>query len=226
MTDTPSFIPGLPTLRPDLLKQALTHRSLCVGQVSHEETNERLEFLGDAVLELVVSEHLYAKYPSVDEGTLTRYRSALVRTESLAFLARELDLAEHLRMNNAGEATLSDSILANTFEAIMGALYLSSGLQACFSFLREYMFPHSDEFIGQDDGKDAKTLLQEKVQAQGKPSPSYTTVKAEGPDHAKNFTIAVMVEGLPRVTGTGPSKQKAEQDAAQSMLANHFPDKA
>ncbi len=225
--ESTTLVPELAALPPNLLAQAFTHRSLCARDVTHCETNERLEFLGDAVLELAVSEYLFGEFPQLDEGTLTRYRSALVRTESLAHVAATLHLGEHLRMSvgeeqNGGEQ--STSTLANTFEAVIGALYLGAGYLAVKKFIHTHLLSHFDEFVTDQNAKDAKTLLQEKAQALGKPAPTYQTVQAEGPDHAKLFTVAVTVEALPAVTGRGASKQKAEQEAADRALKQYFSD--
>lgn len=206
----------LPTIAPTLLDLALTHRSMI--QISGQ-SNERLEFLGDAVLELLVSEFLYDAYPEEDEGALTRYRAALVRTETLGQLGRELELDSKIHVRDEQETTLSDSVIADTFEAFIGALYLDQGLPSCKQFLQTHLFPKLEVIVGDDDGKDAKTLLQEKVQALGQTAPAYRTVNEEGPDHAKIFTVEVSVpEHKPQI-GTGTSKQRAEQDAASKLLA-------
>ncbi len=222
-----TLVPELADLPASLLEQAFTHRSLCARDVEHCETNERLEFLGDAVVELGVSEYLFETFPKLDEGTLTRYRSAMVRTESLASMAVELQLGEHLLMS-VGEAQTggaqSVSTLANTFEAVIGALYLGKGYPAAKKFLRKYLVPHFSEFVSERDAKDPKTLLQEKVQALGKAAPTYDTVKAEGPDHAKTFTVSVQVEGWETLSGQGASKQKAQQAAAEQALKKYFSD--
>lgn len=227
MPDYSSLVPDLADLPPSLLEQAFTHRSLCARDVEHCETNERLEFLGDAVVELGVSEYLFEAFPKLDEGTLTRYRSAMVRTESLATLAQELHLGEQLQMS-VGEAqsggAQSVSTLANTFEAVVGALYLGKGYPAAKKFLHSYLVPHFQEFVADRDAKDPKTLLQEKVQSLGKSAPTYDTVKAEGPDHAKTFTVTVGVEGWEPLSGQGPSKQKAQQSAAEEALKKYFSD--
>jgi ribonuclease-3 len=215
----------LAAVRPELLELAFTHRSLCARELTHEQTNERLEFLGDAVVELVISEYLYNQYPHEDEGMLTRYRSALVRTESLALVARELHLDEFLRTTwrpAAGPESFPDSVLANTFEAVTGALYLDKGLPVVRTFLAENVLRHFATFVANTEAKDAKTLLQEKVQALGKPAPVYTTLKAEGPDHAKTFTIQVSVPDYEPQTGAGLSKQKAQQEAATHFLEQYF----
>lgn len=219
------LVPALADLPADLLERAFTHRSLCARDVEHCDTNERLEFLGDAVVELCISEYLFEAFPDLDEGTLTRYRSAMVRTESLAMIANELGLGSHLRMSIGEEQSggaQSISTLANTFEAVVGALYSGKGYQAAKDFINTYVVPHFSEFVSDRDAKDPKTLLQEKVQATGKPAPLYDTVEAVGPDHAKIFTVAVHIEGWQEVTGRGASKQKAQQEAAAHALKQYF----
>lgn len=222
-----SLPPELAHLSDSLREQAFTHRSLRARHLKREQTNERLEFLGDAVLELIVSEHLYQTFPHSDEGRLTRYRAALVRTESLAFVAQELHLGEYLQANlgedSPGEGQFP-SILADTFEAVLGALYLDSGYQACHQFVHKYLIPHQSEFISVLDAKDPKSLLQEKLQADGQTAPEYLVMKEEGPDHAKVFTVQVVFPGGEPVLGEGPSKQKAEQAAAEQALVRYFPD--
>lgn len=228
MTESDAFPllpPAVQALSVPLREQAFTHRSLCARHFTHAQTNERLEFLGDAVLELCISEYLYQHFPQLDEGTLTRYRSALVKTESLATVAAELHLGENLLMSSGEEQSggqFSASILANTFESVVGALYLDTGYQTAALFIHEYLIPHFDEFTAENDAKDAKTLLQETVQALGKPAPVYETIRAEGPDHAKIFTVEVNVPGVPSAQGEGLSKQKAQQAAAQALLKAHF----
>ncbi|MCD8484261.1 ribonuclease III [Candidatus Woesebacteria bacterium] len=219
------FPPELADLSESLRNRAFTHRSLRAQSVARHETNERLEFLGDAVLELVISEFLIAKYPKLDEGTLTRYRASLVRTESLATVARDLQLGEHLHlgtMEPIPAEDLSDSILADTCEAVIGAIHRDKGYAAAEAFIHKYLLPHLPEFITTVDAKDAKTLLQEKVQALGGEAPQYEIVEESGPDHDKIFTAAVVLPGYEPFTGKGASKQKAEQAAAAEALKQAF----
>lgn len=219
--------PELAQLTPALAKQAFAHRSLRAQSVAHYDTNERLEFLGDAVLELVVSDFLYATFPQYDEGTLTRYRAAIVRTESLAAATDRLGLQDHLHMNTGIDdmaSEISESVMADLFEAVIGALYLDAGYASTRSFIEQHLLTTIDETALQNSAKDPKTRLQEYVQAAGQETPVYAVVREVGPDHAKEFTSAVTVGlGEPgqikTFTGTGPSKQKAEQAAAQVALA-------
>lgn len=218
--------PFLRQLSDDIRQQAFTHRSRRAQEVAVHETNERLEFLGDAVLELCVSDYLIKAYPKHDEGSLTRYRAAIVRTESLAQVARELSLGDFLELSNQ-ETTLpddlSDSLLADTFEAVIGALYVDKGYEAANTFINEYLLTHLERFITNHDAKDPKTLLQERVQSEGLEAPTYSVVKEAGPDHDKVFTSAVHIDNnRADLTGTGPSKQKAEQAAAARALQTYF----
>lgn len=217
--------PELLTLSEEILQRAFTHRSLRAQSVARHQTNERLEFLGDAVLELVISEFLIVQYPKLDEGTLTRYRASLVRTESLATVSLQLYLGEHLRLSTLEPVPaedLSESILADTFEAVIGAIYRDQGYQSAEKFIHKYLLPHLPEFITTAEAKDAKTLLQEKMQALGEEAPEYEIVEATGPDHEKIFTSAVKLPGHQPFTGSGASKQKAEQAAALEALKQAF----
>lgn len=205
-----------------LLTTALTHRSALNESVSSAtESNERLEYLGDAVLELATSEFLYQNYPRDPEGKLSAYRSALVKTTTLAELARELDLGAQLYMSKgeeAGGGRDNEGLLANTVESIIGALYLDQGFGAVKDFLEKTLFPKFEKIHQKKLYRDSKSLLQETVQAQGLPTPSYEVVSEVGPDHDKEFTVQVLVNNQPTGQGTGKSKQTAEQDAARAAL--------
>ncbi len=206
-----------------LFDQALTHRSYCnehPGLVS----NERLEFLGDAVLSLVISHRLYQLFPDRAEGELTARRSVVVQTATLAAKAQALGLDQLLRLSRGeedGGGRSNPSLLANTFEAVLGALYLDQGLETCFEYLSQ-VFPDA-ELETSADFKDPKSLLQEKSQAAGWGTPTYNTVHAIGPDHAKKFTISVHVNNQEAGRGQGSSKQRAEAAAATAALANLWP---
>lgn len=215
----------LPSFRnPDLLMIALSHRSSLNEQSSgttSTESNERLEFLGDAVLELVTTQFLYDKLPSEPEGMLTAYRSALVKTTTLAEVARELGLGERLYMSKGEEATggrNNEGLLADVMEAVIGALYLDQGLEAVIEFLKVHLFVRFDEILAQRLYKDHKSMLQEVVQAQGLPTPAYEVIKEEGPDHEKEFTVQVLVNGQVKGSGLGKNKQQAQQQAAMAAL--------
>jgi ribonuclease-3 len=204
-----------------LLQEALTHRSFLNENKSLSGHNERLEFLGDAVLELAVSQYLFETFTQEPEGTLTAYRSSLVKTQSLASVAQNLALGQMLHMSKGEELSggrTNQSLLANTFEAVLGALYLDQGFEVCVTFLQTHLFPQLTTIIHQGSYRDHKSMLQEKVQAQGFPSPSYTVIKEEGPDHNKEFTVKVRVGDQDIVSGSGKSKQLAQQDAARQAL--------
>lgn len=204
-----------------LLQEALTHRSFLNENKSPSGHNERLEFLGDAVLELAVSQYLFEAFTQEPEGTLTAYRSALVKTQSLASVAQRLELGQMLHMSKGEELSggrTNQSLLANTFEAVLGALYLDQGFEVCVVFLQNHLFPQLATIIHQGSYRDHKSMLQEKVQAQGFPSPSYTVTKEEGPDHNKAFTVKVRVGKQDIASGMGKSKQLAQQDAARQAL--------
>lgn len=201
---------------PDLLDQALTHRS-CGAH-----NNERLEFLGDAILDFIVADLLFGGEPDAHEGRLTRLRAHLVRRETLALIARDVQLGETLRLG-PGELKSGgrdrDSILADAFEAVVGAIYLDGGISSCRSVLETLYHDRLARATGERGLKDPKTRLQETLQGQGRGLPQYSVLSLEGAPHEQRFTVACLVEGIPDpVTGFGPSRRKAEQDAATKAL--------
>lgn len=206
----------------DLLKQAFTHRSfLNENPEKGLKHNERLEFLGDAVLELIITEYLYKKYPEKNEGEMTSLRAALVNAVMLSEVANDIAAGDYLLLSK-GEAKDTGKarqyILANTFEALIGAIYLDQGYVATARFLEKFLFPKLDKII---EGKlwiDSKSLFQEKAQDFTGITPSYAVIKEEGPDHAKNFTVGVYLGEELIGQGEGSSKQEAEQDAARHGL--------
>ncbi len=203
-----------------LLETALTHRS-CLNQQGVTDSYERLEFLGDAILEMLISVYLYNKYPDKMEGYLTAARSATVRTESLSEVSTKHHLNDYIRMSKGEEATggrKNASILEDVIESLIGALYLDGGLEAAKSFFEAFILPNAKDIIALDRLKDPKSLLQEKVQSQGLTSPVYQTIGETGLDHNKTFDVAVFVEGKQLATGLGKNKQEAEQKAAQKAL--------
>ncbi len=205
----------------DLLRQAFIHRSFLNEAPEKMESNERLEFLGDSILSFVVSDHLYKAYPEFDEGILTNLRSLVVNTKSLAKKARELKLGDHLQLSKGEEESKgreNDSILANTFEAVIGALFLDQGIEAVKTFLFTNLIPDIAEYVEKRVFKDPKSLLQEHVQSKKQNSPVYKVHNEEGPAHAKQFTIGVYVENHLLGEGQGRSKQEAEEGAAQRAL--------
>lgn len=215
-----------PPISPKLLKEALTHRSYLNENHVLSHHNERLEFLGDAVLELAVSEFLFAKFPDHPEGDLTAYRAALVKTTSLAETAKLLAVGQDILMSKGEELSGgrdNQSLLANTFEALLGALYLDQGYAKVVTFLSQHLFPKLDQIIKNKTFKDYKSRLQEIVQSQGSPSPEYVVITESGPDHEKSFTVAVKIDGKINAQGKGKSKQAAQQRAAQAALENLNP---
>lgn len=206
-----------------LLEQALTHRSyLNENREESNGHNERLEFLGDAVLELATTDRLYRKYPSAPEGELTAYRAALVNTLSLASISEELGLNDYIRLSKGESRDVGRArqfILANAVEAIIGALYLDKGYSVAEKFVATYFYPKLDEIIEKRLWQDAKSLFQEKAQEKVSITPEYNVVSEEGPDHDKTFTIAAFLGDLEIARGTGLSKQEAEQSAARAGLA-------
>lgn len=207
-------------LDPQLVGLALTHRSWAYenGGVPH---NERLEFLGDAVLGVVVTEHLYRSYPELPEGRLAKLRSAVVNTHALAAVARGLDLGRAIRLGK-GETTTGgadkDSILADTTEALLGAIYLSAGRDAAARMVRRLIDPLVAEAADAGAGLDWKTSLQELCSALGLPGASYTH-EASGPDHDKRFTARAVIGDRVFPGSLGRSKKQAEQGAAEAAFA-------
>jgi ribonuclease-3 len=204
-----------------LLKRALTHRSYLNENPNTVEDNERLEFLGDAVLDFVVGAWVYHHCPEMAEGDLTRLRSALVRNEQLAAFARALDLGSGLRMGR-GEAVSGgrdrDGVLGSVFEAVVGALYLDSGLDAVERFMAPMLDSVRDRVIVRAEIYDPKSRFQEWAQSLRLGTPQYVTVSADGPDHAKVFEVEVRLKDQAYGKGSGPSKQIAAQAAAQNAL--------
>jgi len=209
-------------LNKDLLTTALTHRSALNEQTSTStQSNERMEFLGDAVLELITTKFLYDNHPEEQEGILTAYRSALVKTETLASVSLEIGLGEELFMSKGEEATggrTNIGILADSFEALLGAMYLDRGYDTASNFLVEHLFPKLKEIKEKKLYRDGKSLLQEVVQAKSLKAPQYEVLSEEGPDHDKEFTVAVFVDDKKIGEGRGRSKQVAQQDAARQAL--------
>jgi ribonuclease-3 len=205
-----------------LLQRALTHRSYLNENPDFPlEDNERLEFLGDAVLDFVTGEFLYHRFPEMREGGMTSLRAALVRMETLAHFAQKLNLGQHLLMGR-GEAESGGrerlSVLCATFEALVGAIYLDQGLEAVEGFVGGFIEPELERILEERLFKDAKSLLQELSQGQFQLTPFYRTVAESGPDHAKEFTVEVLIGSQVYGRGVGRSKQAAEQEAAKSAL--------
>lgn len=205
------------------LHQALIHRSYLNEHKSVGESNERLEFLGDSVLSLIVSTRLYNQFKAYPEGKLTNLRSALVRAKTLAAIAEKIDLGKFLLMSrgeeNSGGRT-NKSLLADTLEAVIGAIYLDQGLSSVEKFLERHLFPLIEKVEKDEALIDYKSLLQEVTQEKLKLSPTYKVVSEEGPDHNKIFTVSALVGTDELGLGQGRSKQDAEQDAAKHALEN------
>jgi ribonuclease III len=213
---------GVAFANKQLLTQAFTHRSYINEnrnmKLSH---NERLEFLGDAVLELVTTEFLYEKFPNKPEGDLTAIRAALVNTVTLAEVGTMLKFNDELMLSK-GEAKdigrARQAILANTFEAIVGAMYLDQGYEVARAFIAKVLLIRTDMIVDEGLWVDAKSKFQEKAQEHMSQTPAYDTVAEEGPDHDKQFLVGVFVGGVKIATGKGRSKQDAEQEAAREAL--------
>lgn len=207
---------------PSLLQQALVHRSYL-----HENpdfalpSNERLEFLGDSLLGLVIAEKLYTEFPNLPEGGMTKLRAALVRKETLARLAGSLGLGGYLYMGRGEEYSggrTKQSILAGAFEALVGAVLVDRGFAACRGLVLRLFEGEMGRAVEERLAADYKSRLQEVVQARHHIAPSYRTIKAVGPDHAKEFTVEVEVDGEIVGSGRGRSKRQAESEAARAAL--------
>lgn len=204
-----------------LLHHAFYHRSY-LNEARHiHESNERLEFLGDAVLSFLTSEFLYKTYPEFPEGILTNIRSGLVKTKSLAEAAASLELGSLLFLSHGEEDSggrQNASLLADCFEAFLGAIYLDQGILTSKTFLETYLFPKAQDIVENKSYIDFKSLFQEIVQQTSKISPVYRVSKSEGPDHDKTFWIEVLVGETVMGSGIGKSKQEGEQQAAANAL--------
>jgi len=214
-------------IEPSLLELAFTHRSFAYESAS-KETNERLEFLGDSVLGLIVTEELYKRYPEFDESRLSPLRSGVVNMRALADIARELDLGKYIRLGKGEEVTGGrdkNSLLADALEALIGAIYLQFGFEVCTQIVRKLITSTMESAVARGAGLDGKTALQELVAALNKGVPEYV-VSEEGPDHDKDFTAVAMVAGVAVSQGAGKSKREAEQIAARiayEALKNELP---
>ncbi len=206
-----------------LLTRSLTHRSYVNEHQDVPADNERLEFLGDAVLDFVVGSWVYNHYPEMAEGELTRMRSALVRTETLGEFARQLNLGAAMRLGRGevqGGGRDRDVLLCATFEALVGALYQRKGLDAVKEFVMPLLEPMAETILTKMHTIDPKSRLQEFTQSLGWGIPRYVTAQADGPEHAKIFEIEVHINGKCMGSGSGPSKHIAQQAAAQHALKN------
>jgi len=204
-----------------LIQNAFVHRSYLNESHEFEMSNERLEYLGDAVLELATSSYLYTTYPDFQEGMLTNMRAALVRTESLGDTATELGFPKLLLMSKGEEATggrQNRSILADTFEAFLGATYLDQGYESCVKLLSQHLFKKAEIVLKTATYKDNKSLLQEIAQSRYKATPLYNLISESGPDHDKEFIMQVVIAKTIYGEGRGKSKQTSQEDAAKNTL--------
>lgn len=217
---------GVTFLNKELLKAAFIHRSYLNEDRTVQSSNERLEFLGDAVLSFLTSSYLYRTYPEFPEGKLTNIRSSLVNTKSLSDIAKSLGLGELLflsRGEQEGGGRTNPSLLADAFESLLGAIYLDQGPGVAEKFLATHLFAKTRDIIEKKAYLDYKSNLQELVQEKMRISPTYDVVRSEGPDHAKTFWIVARAGEKILGEGTGRSKQEAEQVAARQALEKGLP---
>lgn len=204
----------------NLLDQAFVHRSY-LNENTGKHSNERLEFLGDAVLELVTTEHLFKHFPEQNEGVLTSYRAAIVRGANLALIAEDLKLGQYLYLSRGEDASGGRSkhyILANTVESLVGAIYLDQGFNASKKFIHKWIISTLANIIEEGLYLDAKTHFQEKAQEKEGLTPYYKVLKEEGPDHDKTFTVGAFIGETKVGEGHGANKQDAEQEAARKAI--------
>jgi ribonuclease-3 len=213
---------GLSFNNKDFLKQAFTHRSYLNENPDFKlDHNERLEFLGDAVIELIVTDHLYRDYPEKAEGDLTNWRAALVNAKMMTSVAEELGFNDYLLLSKGESKEMGKArayILANTFEALLGALYLDSGYGPCDEFIKKYLLKNLAGIIKEGSYKDAKSKFQEEAQEKVSVTPNYKVIRESGPDHDKIFVVGVFLGSELVAEGEGSSKQEAEESAAKKAL--------
>lgn len=206
----------------ELLTQALMHRSFVVeNNLGDLASNERLEFLGDAVLELVVTHYLYNQFPTQPEGVLTQWRSIIVNTNNLADANKRINLADSIFLSRGEKLSGGcdkERILANVLEAVIGAIYVDQGYKAAQEFIERVILANAAALIHASQEYNPKGLLQEKIQATKKVTPEYRILEEEGPDHAKTFLAAIVLDGKVIAKGKGPSKKEAEEEAARNAL--------
>jgi ribonuclease-3 len=203
-----------------LWTEAFTHKSFA-NENKDAQHNERLEFLGDAVLELVVTDSLFAQFPDEPEGKMTKFRSALVSGVSLSAVSKQLGIAEYIRLSHGEQQSggkKKDPILADLFEAVVGAIYLESGLEVARSFIHKHLLPRLPEVIEKNLHLDPKSAFQELSQEKWEVTPEYNVLSESGPDHNKIFSVGVFVGEKKMGEGEGTSKQKAEVAAAENAL--------
>ncbi len=213
---------GFPFDDDSLLREALVHRSYLNENPSFPSAdNQRLEFLGDALLDFVAGDYLYRRYPKMREGELTSLRAGLVKEETLARFAQALGLGRYLYLGRGEEESGGrerPSLLADAFEALVGALYLDGGLKPAESFILRFLEPETEQIVAQGELRDYKSLFQEEAQRRFQSTPLYRTIDERGPDHNKVFTVEVLIEEKLCGRGEGTTKQAAEQEAARQAL--------
>lgn len=213
---------GFPFADDSLLREALVHRSYINENPSFPSCdNQRLEFLGDALLDFVAGDYFYRHYPKMREGELTSLRAALVKEETLARFAQALDLGHYLYLGRGEEESGGrerPSLLADAFEALVGALYLDGGVKAAKRFILRFLEPETERIVAQGEVRDYKSLFQEEAQRRFQATPLYRTVDERGPDHNKVFIVEVLIEDKVYGRGEGRSKQASEQEAARQAL--------
>jgi ribonuclease III len=211
---------GIHFENPSLLQLALTHRSYIYETAGEGlRSNERLEFLGDSILAFISADYLYRAFPNLSEGELSDLRAALVRRETLATFAQEINLGHFLSMGKGEQSSgVSQRVLASTFEAILGAIFLDQGIEVVQRYLIPKLAPLAQNIVSKRLFKDQKSLFQEQAQAQVGITPYYRLVSQEGPSHNREFTVEVLLAGQVAGRGQGRNKQTAEQEAARAAL--------
>lgn len=207
---------------PELLAQAMVHRSWIVGrELEYWQTNERLEFLGDSILNMLVTEHLFKLFPKLPEGDLSKKKSAIVSGKALAETARIWGLGHYLRVGRGeakGGGREKDSLLADAFESVVGAVYLDGGLDPCRKILEKVLLCRISDILTDSDFVNYKSLLLEALQANGRGMPEYRLIEEQGPEHQKIFHMQVFIQGILLGEGRGASKKRAEQDSAKEAM--------
>jgi ribonuclease III len=212
---------GHPIRDQDLFVQALLHRSFLPRLEHPGGSNERMEFLGDSILNLIVAEYLYRRFPHAEEGELTKIRSRLVNRKALAAYAKEIHLSDFILMSTSAAQSIgkgSETIMADTFEAVVAALYLDGGFEAVRTFVERRVLAAMKTRSVVTDDENYKSMLLEYAQAKGLGVPRYSIVNEEGPDHDRVFTVEVFLNNIKKGSGTGKNKKEAEQAAASKAL--------
>lgn len=209
-----------------LLKHSLTHKSsiVCDGRNSHLQSNERLEFLGDSILNCCVTEHIYEVYPSRTEGQLSKIKSLIVSRKILGEVADSINLGDYMILGHSERDSggrEKKSIMSNAFEAVIGAVYLDGGLAPVQKALQLLLFPRIEGFLGEECNVNHKSKILEMSQRDGFGIPRYTVLSTWGPEHAKTFQVQIEIAGVPLGVGSGPNKKIAEQNAAQGAAAEY-----